>query len=73
MYGDDQNEARLPLNQGWIQAVFLVTLFGFSALRILAYNTYTGQPPILAKVTDPDGRVLFTRDAIIAGQGNFFA
>jgi nitric oxide reductase subunit B len=59
------------LAKGWIQAVLLVTLFGFLVLGILAYNTYTGQPPIPAKVLDPDGRILFTRADIIAGQGTF--
>ena len=59
------------LAKAWIQAVLLVTLFGFLILGILAYNTYTGQPPIPAKVLDPDGRLLFTRADIMAGQGTF--
>ena len=59
------------LAKAWIQAVLLVTLFGFLILGILAYNTYTGQPPIPAKVLDPDGRLIFTRADIMAGQGTF--
>ncbi len=59
------------LTEGWIQAVLRVTLFGFLVLGILAYNTYTGEPPIPAKVLDPDGRLLFTRADIMAGQATF--
>lgn len=59
------------LARGWIQAVLLVTLFGFFVLGILAYNTYTGKPPIPGRVVDPGGRLLFTRAGIMAGQGVF--
>jgi nitric oxide reductase subunit B len=59
------------LAKGWIQAVLLVMLFGFLIMGILAYNTYTGEPPIPAKVVDPHGLVLFTRADIMAGQGTF--
>jgi nitric oxide reductase subunit B len=59
------------LAKGWIQAVILVFLFGFFVLGFLAYRTYTGEPPIPAKVADPNGRVLFTRTDIMAGQGIF--
>src|SRR5207249_5910673 len=56
---------------GWIQAVLLVTIFGFFVLGFLAYKTYTGQPPIPGKVVDPEGHLLFTRADIMAGQGIF--
>lgn len=59
------------LAKGWIQAVLLVTLFGFFVMGILAYNTYTGEPPIAGRVVDPGGRLLFTRADIKAGQGVF--
>ena len=59
------------ISNGWIQAVLLVTLFGFFVLGFLAYRTYTGEPPIPGKVVDPDGHVLFTREDIMAGQGTF--
>jgi len=59
------------LARGWIQAVILVFLFGFFVLGFLAYRTYTGEPPIPGKVIDPDGRLLFTRANIMAGQGTF--
>ena len=59
------------LARGWIQAVILIFIFGFFVLGFLAYRTYTGEPPIPEKVTDPDGNVLFTRADIMAGQGTF--
>jgi len=59
------------LAKGWIQAVILIFLFGFFVLGFLAYRTYTGEPPIPAKVADPNGRVLFTGTNIMAGQGIF--
>src|SRR5262249_16769977 len=55
------------------KAVILVFLFGFFVLGFLAYRTYTVEPPIPVKVVDPDGRVLFTRDNIMAGQGTSYA
>ena len=59
------------LAKGWIQAVILIFLFGFFVLGFLAYRTYTREPPIPAKVADPNGRVLFTGTDIMAGQGIF--
>ncbi len=46
-------------------------LFGFFILGLLAYRTYTGEAPIPARVVGPDGRVLFTRDSVVAGQQVF--
>ena len=57
--------------KSWMQAIVVVLLFGFFILGFLAYRTYTGQPPIPARVTDPAGSVLFTADDIRAGQGVF--
>lgn len=59
------------LTKGWIQAVILVLLFGFFVLGFLAFRTYTGEPPIPAKVIGPDGRLLFTGANIMSGQGTF--
>jgi hypothetical protein len=42
--------------KSWIQAVLLVTLFGFFVLGFLAYKTYTGQPPIPEKWSIPTVR-----------------
>lgn len=43
----------LLVSKGWVQAVALVVLFGFFVLGLLAYRTYTGQPPIPERVVDP--------------------
>ncbi len=56
---------------GWIQAVVIVVLCGFLILGILAYLTYTDEPPIAAQVVDPAGHVLFTGADVIAGQEVF--
>jgi nitric oxide reductase subunit B len=59
------------ISRGWIQAVAIVMIFGFTVMGILTYRTYTGEPPIPARVTDTAGDVLFTRSDILAGQGVF--
>ena len=61
----------LLISTGWAQAVIIVFCFGFIVLGLLAYRTYTGQPPIPGKVADSAGRVLFTRSDIVAGQEAF--
>jgi nitric oxide reductase subunit B len=61
----------LLVSKGWVQAVALVVLFGFFVLGLLAYRTYTGQPPIPERVVDPGGRVVFTGEDVTAGQGVF--
>ena len=61
----------LLVSKGWVQAVVLVVLFGFFVLGLLAYRTYTASPPIPARVVDPAGNVLFTRDDVIGGQETF--
>lgn len=61
----------LLVSSGWIQAVAIVILFGFTVLGILAYETYAGEPPIPERVTDTSGQVLFTRQDVLAGQGVF--
>jgi nitric oxide reductase subunit B len=69
------NGTRRPLliSRGWIQAVLMVMLFGFTVLGILTYQTYTGEPPIPGKVVDTSGHTLFTRADIMAGQGVFLS
>src|SRR5207248_1061086 len=59
------------ISRAWIQAVAIVIIFGFFVLGLLAYETYTGKPPIPRRVTGPDGLVLFTATDILAGQGVF--
>jgi len=46
-------------------------LFGFFVMGMLAYYTYTDEPPIPVKVLDPNGTLLFTGTDVIAGQEIF--
>jgi nitric oxide reductase subunit B len=61
----------LLIATGWIQAVVIVVLCGFLILGILAYRTYTDEPPIPSQVVDSTGHVLFTGAGVIAGQEVF--
>jgi nitric oxide reductase subunit B len=66
------NEKRsLLISKVWIQAAIIVFLIGFLILGLLAYRTYTGEPPIPGRVVDANGNTLFTGDEILAGQGVF--
>src|ERR1700693_37929 len=56
---------------GWMKALVIVVLCGFLILGILAYLTYTDEPPIPSQVVDPSGQVLFTGSDVIAGQEVF--
>ena len=40
----------LLVSSGWMQAVVIVVLCGFLILGILAYRTYTDEPPIPSQV-----------------------
>ena len=68
---NESSNQKLLISKGWIQAVALVMLFGFFVMGLLAYYTYTDEPPIPAKVMDANGKVLFTGQDIIAGQEIF--
>ncbi|HTR66637.1 MAG TPA: cbb3-type cytochrome c oxidase subunit I [Terriglobales bacterium] len=61
----------LLISKGWVQAVVIVFLFGFTVLGILAYRTYTGEPPIPANVVSGQGTVLFTGADVTHGQEIF--
>ena len=61
----------LLISTGWIQAIVIVVLCGFLILGVLAYRTYTDEPPIPSQVVDPNGGVLFTGADVIAGQEVF--
>jgi hypothetical protein len=61
----------LLVSKSWVQAAVIVFLFGFLILGLLAYRTYTGEPPIPNKVVDTSGNLLFTRADILEGQGIF--
>jgi nitric oxide reductase subunit B len=59
------------ISKAWIQAIVIVVLCGFLILGMLAYRTYTDEPPIPMQVLDPDGQVLFTGADVTAGQEVF--
>ena len=68
---DSNSSKKLLVSKGWIQAVALVLLFGFFVLGLLAYRTYTDEPPIPAKVVAANGDLLFSGKDITAGQEVF--
>jgi len=68
---DAKTKRGLMVSSKWGQAIVIVFLFGFFVLGLLAYRTYTSEPPIPAKVVDPSGQVLFTRTDIMRGQETF--
>ncbi|HMT06186.1 MAG TPA: cbb3-type cytochrome c oxidase subunit I [Solirubrobacterales bacterium] len=59
------------LSKGWLQAVIIVMLLGFTVLGILAYRTYQEGAPVPIKVLDPEGQLLFDGDDISDGQQVF--
>ena len=61
----------LLVSKGWLQAVALVVLCGFAVLGLLAYRTYTAEPPVPDKVVAEDGRLLFTGKDVSRGQQVF--
>lgn len=63
----------LLVSSGWIQAGAVVVLFGFFVMGLLAYKTYTSEPPIPGRVEGADGRLLFTGAEITAGQETFLS
>ena len=66
-----ETKRKLLVPAGWWQAALLVMLFGLTVLGILAYLTYTDEPPIPTVVVDPVGHVLF-RDADIRNGQDVF-
>ena len=68
---DAKTKRGLLVSSNWCQAIVIVFLFGFFVLGLLAYWTYTYEPPIPLQVRDPSGNVLFTRDDIRQGQQVF--
>ena len=45
----------LLVSKGWVQASIVVFLIGFFVLGLLAYRTYSADPPIPDRVVDPAG------------------
>jgi nitric oxide reductase subunit B len=59
-------------HSSWWRALAIVTmLFGFSVLIGLTAEAYRQAPPIPAKVVDPAGKILFSREDVSAGQQVF--
>ncbi len=61
----------LLVSKGWVQAVAIVVVFGFFVLGLLAYRTYTDEPPIPERTAGEGGETLFTHQDVIDGQGVF--
>jgi len=61
----------LLVSSGWIQAGAVVVLFGFFVMGLLAYKTYTSEPPIPRRVIAANGALLFTGADITHGQEVF--
>ena len=61
----------LLVSKGWVQAALLTLVFGFFVLGIMGYKTYSGQPPIPERVTNPSGTVVFTGEDVRSGQKVF--
>src|SRR5579884_1553642 len=61
----------LMVSSRWGQAIVIVFIFGFFVMGLLAYRTYTSEPPIPGKVVDSSGQMLFTRADITRGQETF--
>ncbi|HJT23875.1 MAG TPA: nitric-oxide reductase large subunit, partial [bacterium] len=49
----------------------LVVIVGLTVLMCMGRNVYQGAPPIPEKVADSSGKVLFTGEDILSGQGVF--
>lgn len=61
----------LLISNGWIQAAGIVLIIGFLIMGILAYYTYTAEPPIPQVIETSNGSTLFTGADILAGQEIF--
>ena len=57
--------------KGWVQAVLLVSLFGFTVLGYMAAKTYQDEPPIPGRVVSASGTPLFTGEDVRSGQEVF--
>ena len=68
---EKRQRRELLISKGWVQGAILVTLVGFFILGLLAYRTYTEQPPVPERVVDRQGRVLYTGNDVSKGQQVF--
>jgi nitric oxide reductase subunit B len=68
---EERERRELLISKVWVQASIVVFLLGFFVLGLLAYRTYTADPPIPDRVADPAGQTIFTGDDISNGQRVF--
>ena len=71
MAEESPRRRELLVSKGWVQASLVVFLLGFFVLGLLAYRTYSADPPIADRVVDPEGQELFTGDDVSSGQKVF--
>ncbi len=68
---EETERRELLISKVWVQASIVVFLLGFFVLGLLAYRTYSADPPIPDRVVDPAGQTVFTGDDISNGQRVF--
>ncbi len=69
---EERREKRaLIVSKGWLQAAALVFVIGFLVLGLLAYRTYSSDPPVAQRVVDPKGKLVYTRADVHEGQDVF--
>ena len=68
---EEAGRRKLLISKAWVQASIVVFLLGFFVLGLLAYRTYTADPPIPDRVVDPAGQTIFTGEDITNGQRVF--
>ena len=60
-----------PLSPWWMRTIGIVMVIGFAVLLAITYLGYRNAPPIPGKVVGSDGKVLFTKADVGAGQSVF--
>ena len=71
MAQESRPRRELLVSKGWVQASIVVFLLGFFVLGLLAYRTYSADPPIADRIVDPEGQTLFTGADVSEGQKVF--
>ena len=64
---------KLLVPPGWWQSAIVVMIFGFTIMGILAYLTYTDEPPIPSRVVSPTQSELFSAEDVRRGQEVFLS
>ena len=71
MADETPRRRELLVSKTWVQASVVVFLIGFFVLGLLAYRTYSADPPIADRIVDPEGQTLFTGEDVSEGQKVF--